>query len=156
MSSRTSRPRASTWSRGRPAQLPGPRQLPSLRMCRPPSLASMGTCLAREDGEHDGSDRSAPEPGPTGDTADARGLRGVPGSRVPVGAPAAVPYLRARGLLRFLAAAARARARLRGLAPDRRVVQAGGVLALVLCRRSLRLSLHRPCPGTSRKPLTCT
>src|ERR1700723_1521724 len=111
---------------------PGPRQLPSLRMCRPPSLASMGTCLAREDGEHDGSDRPAPEPGPTGDTADAGGLRGVPGSRVPVGAPAAVPALRARGLLRFLAAAARARARLRGRAPDRGVVRAGRVLALVL------------------------
>ena len=54
-SSRTSRPRPSTWPGGNP-QSPGPRQLPSLRMCRPPSLASMGTCLAREDGEHDGSD----------------------------------------------------------------------------------------------------
>jgi diketogulonate reductase-like aldo/keto reductase len=34
----------------------GPKQLPSLRMCGPPSLASMGTCLAQQDGEHDGSD----------------------------------------------------------------------------------------------------
>src|SRR5580693_3931126 len=111
---------------------PRPRQLTNLRMCRPPSLASMGTCLAREGGEHDGSDRSAPEPGRTGDTADAGGLRGVPGARVPVGAPAAVPDLRARGLLRFLAVAARARARLRDRAPDRRVARARRVLALVL------------------------
>src|ERR1700742_4548391 len=118
-------------------------------MCRPPSLASMGTCLAREDGEHDGSDRSAPEPGPGGDTANAAGLRGVPGPGNPVGAPAAVPYLRARGMLRFLADAARARARLRGRAPDRRLVRAGRVLALVLCRRNVRLSLRRRRPGTS-------
>src|ERR1700759_2948435 len=112
-------------------------------------------CLAQEDGKHDRSDRSAPEPSPTGDTADAGGLRGVPGARVPVGAPAALPDLRARGLLRFLAASARARARLRGRAPDRRVFRAGRVLALVLCQRSLRLSLRWPCPGTLRRPLTC-
>src|ERR1700722_4090704 len=103
-------------------------------MCRPPSRASMGSCLAGEDGEHDGSDRPAPEPGPTSKTADAGGLRGVPGSRVPVGAPAAVPDLRARGLLRFLATSARARALVRGWAPGRGVVRAGRVLALVLRR----------------------
>src|SRR6185312_12499703 len=53
----------------------------------------------REDGRHADADRSAPEPGPRGDTADPRWLPGMPGPGVRVGAPAPVPDLRARGLL---------------------------------------------------------
>ena len=64
-----------------------------------------GQCVAREDGGHADADRSAPEPGPPSDAADTSRLRGMPDPGVRVGAPAPVPDLRARGLLRLFAAA---------------------------------------------------
>jgi len=106
--------------------------------------------IPREDGRHADADRSAPEPRPPGDAADPRWLPGMPGPGVRVGAPASVPDLRARGLLRLFATAARARPRLRRRAPDRPVVRARRGLALVLCRRNLRLRKPPTCRARSR------
>src|SRR6185437_2201504 len=100
--------------------------------------------VPREDSRHADADRSAPEPRPPGDAADPRWLSGMLGPGVRMGAPAPVPDLRARGLLRLFATAARARPRLGGREPVCPVVRAGRGLALLLCRRTLRL----------RKPLT--
>src|SRR6185437_10463056 len=125
----------------RPGPATGPaRKLPGLLMCGRPSPAQHGVKrVPREGGGHGDADRSAPEPGPPGDAADTRRLRGMPDPGVRVGAPAPVPDLRARGLLRLFAAPARPGPRLRGRAPDRPVVRAGRGLAVVLCRRNLRL-----------------
>src|ERR1700737_210690 len=98
-------------------------------MCGPPSLASMGICTSQEEVEygsaHVSTERSAPEPDPPGDAADAGGLRGMPDSCVRVGSSAALPDLRPRGVLRLFPAAACPRSRLRHWAPDRPVVRAG-------------------------------
>src|SRR5580693_6180029 len=117
---------------------------------RPTGLRSAwGQHLARKDDRHADANRSAPEPGPPGVAADPGRLPGMPHAGVRVGAPAPVPDLRARGLLRLFAAPSRAGPRLRGRSPDRPVVRAGRGLALVLCRRNLRLRSPRR-PPTSR------
>ena len=95
--------------------------------------------------------RSARDPDPPGFPADTGGLRGVPAPGVGVGAPAPVPDLRTRRVLRLVPAAARSRARLRNRPPDRAVLRAGRELALVLCRRNLRLIAA---PARRRGPAT--
>ena len=110
----------------RPAPATGPvRKLPGLLMCVRLSPPSMGQRVPREDDGHGDADRSAPEPGPPGDAADAGRLHGMPDPGFRVGAPAPVPDPRACGLLRLFAAPARPGPRLRGRAPDRPVVRAG-------------------------------
>src|SRR5580700_10301537 len=108
-------------------------------MCGRSGPQSLGIPAAPAKGDHAGSHRSARNPDPPGVPADTGGLRGVPAPGVGVGAPAAVPDLRTRRVLRFVPAAARPRPRLSGRPPGRAVVRAGRELALVLCRRNLRL-----------------
>ena len=81
--------------------------------------------------------------------AHARGLRGVPARRHPLGAPAAVPDLRARRLLRLLDRQARDRALPRDRAPGDAQHRARRGLALVLRRRPRRLSRCRLVAGTA-------
>ena len=75
--------------------------------------------------------------------AHARGVRGVPARRHPLGAPAAVPGLRSRRLLRLVAAAARDQAPRGDRRPGDPQLRAGRGLALVLRRRPPGLSLTR-------------
>src|ERR1700748_3832193 len=93
-------------------------------------------------GEHANVDgeRPPPEHDPAGVLADTERMRGMPPARDGMGALAAVPDLRARRLLRLFSAPASPRARPRGRPPDRAFVRAGRELALVLCRRTVRLS----------------
>src|ERR1700722_3633949 len=124
-------------------------------MCGRSSPPGLGIPAAPAKGDHAGYHRSARDPDPPGFPADTGGLRGVPAPEVGVGAPAAVPDLRARRVLRLLPAAARPRSRLRGRPPGRAVVRAGRELALVLCRRNLRLiagtRLVTTAPGRARR-----
>ena len=85
----------------------------------------------------------APEPGATGATAHPARMRGMLADRFTLAAPAAVPHLRARGLLRFLPDAACSRARRPHRPPHRAILRAGRVVAVVLCRRDLRLKAGR-------------
>src|SRR6266487_1386229 len=79
---------------------------------------------------HGGLHPSRPDPrrGPEHD----RRLHGVPENRRPLGPPARMPVMRARGLLRLLAEPARDRALPRDHPPDRPLLRARRGLALVL------------------------
>src|SRR6185312_2649456 len=83
---------------------------------------------------------------PPGGAPHSRGLRGVPPARYSLGAPAPVPDVWPRRLLRFVARPPRAPACASDRPPDRPVLRARGGLALVLLRRDLRLSVD---DGTS-------
>ena len=74
--------------------------------------------------------------------ADAGGVRGVPARRHDLGAPADVPRLRARRLLRLLGEQARDGALPRDRAPGDAQHRAGRGVALVLRRRGPRLGLR--------------
>ena len=77
---------------------------------------------------------------PHTDAEHARGLRGVPGARAHLGAPAAVPRVRARRLLRLVSATSRhPPPRGHGAPRDPQLRDRRGV-ALVLRRRAHRLS----------------
>src|ERR1700761_4276061 len=64
----------------------------------------------------------------------------MPAPRLGLDPPPTVPDLRARRVLRLLPAPARPRACPCHRSPDRAIVRAGRGLALVLCRRDLRLN----------------
>src|SRR4051794_41147792 len=89
---------------------------------------------------------STPGTDPSGRAPHTRRMRGVPATGLTVGAPAAVPDLRPRRLLRLLAAEARQRARARHRASDRGVVRARGGLALVLRGRAVRMTANTGVP----------
>src|SRR3954452_20103388 len=76
-------------------------------------------------------------------------MRGVPADRVPLGPSAAVPHLRARGLLRPVPGQARPPARRPGRPSDHPVVPAGRGLAVVLRRRGAGVTSQGTTAGKS-------
>src|SRR4051794_39333537 len=71
-------------------------------------------------------------------------MPGVPSDRLPVGTPAPVLDLRARGVQRLVAQPPRPRPCTRRGIPHRAVVRAGRALALVLPARVVRLDRSSP------------